>query len=343
MGTIYKQGEYYSGGGGSVASIADIADVAIVNPQNNQTLVYNSTTQKWENRAGGGSADLSVIAEPFDDTTEYKEGDYVTYDGRLYVFDVDHEGDWDGEDVTNVTVMDESATPMSTEELADLINLFIPNTMDIPEEISPEDLERIEGAFIIDPLDIHIPEDITPEEEQVLMDAFEPAPPTAVPEMLSPEDLEAVEDAFNPDHIVINVPTDIDLEEMEELEDAFELDPPAAMPEKLTSEELGQLEEAFSPKAVELPEILSPADLQAIEEAFVVHGGGGSGDYEELDNLPIVNGHTVIGDMSLSDLGIQGSLTFDSAPTQGSDNPVTSGGIYTAIYEAIDGVLRASY
>lgn len=37
---------------------------------------------------------------------------------------------------------------------------------------------------------------------------------------------------------------------------------------------------------------------------------------------------------SLSDL--QEALTFDNAPTQGSNNPVTSGGIYTALTEEID-------
>lgn len=36
--------------------------------------------------------------------------------------------------------------------------------------------------------------------------------------------------------------------------------------------------------------------------------------------------------------GKQEKLTFDSAPTAGSSNAVTSGGVYTAIQEALGGL-----
>lgn len=36
--------------------------------------------------------------------------------------------------------------------------------------------------------------------------------------------------------------------------------------------------------------------------------------------------------------GKQGTLTFDSTPTAGSTNPVTSGGVYTAIQNALDNI-----
>ena len=61
-------------------------------------------------------------------------------------------------------------------------------------------------------------------------------------------------------------------------------------------------------------------------------------DYESLDNLPEINSVELKGNKSLSDLGIQAELTFDDVPTNGSDNPVTSGGVYDAdngIYEVM--------
>lgn len=59
-------------------------------------------------------------------------------------------------------------------------------------------------------------------------------------------------------------------------------------------------------------------------------GGGGTTNYNNLSNKPQINSVTLEGNKSLSDLGIQGALTFDSTPTDGSSNPVTSDGIYDA-------------
>ena len=43
-----------TGGGGGASSLSQLDDVSISSPTNNQVLKYNSTTQKWENGAGGG-------------------------------------------------------------------------------------------------------------------------------------------------------------------------------------------------------------------------------------------------------------------------------------------------
>lgn len=51
-------------------------------------------------------------------------------------------------------------------------------------------------------------------------------------------------------------------------------------------------------------------------------------DYESLENLPEINSVELKGNKSLSDLGIQGVLTFDDVPTDNSNNPVKSNGIY---------------
>lgn len=51
-----------SGGGGGATSLVDLLDVSISNPSNGQALVYNSTTQKWENMnvSGGGGTVTQV-------------------------------------------------------------------------------------------------------------------------------------------------------------------------------------------------------------------------------------------------------------------------------------------
>lgn len=41
--------------------------------------------------------------------------------------------------------------------------------------------------------------------------------------------------------------------------------------------------------------------------------------------------------------GKQNTLTFDTTPTQNSTNPVTSGGVYTAINTAITNAIGGSY
>lgn len=65
----------------------------------------------------------------------------------------------------------------------------------------------------------------------------------------------------------------------------------------------------------------------------MVGGGGGSGtdNYNDLSNLPQINGETLAGNKTSENLGLQDALTFDSAPTEDSTNPVESGGIYTAL------------
>lgn len=60
-------------------------------------------------------------------------------------------------------------------------------------------------------------------------------------------------------------------------------------------------------------------------------GGGGTSDYTDLTNKPQINGVTLSGNKTSTDLGLQAALTFDSIPTDGSTNPVESNGIYDAL------------
>lgn len=62
-------------------------------------------------------------------------------------------------------------------------------------------------------------------------------------------------------------------------------------------------------------------------------GGGGSGtdNYNDLSNLPQINGETLAGNKTAENLGLQDALTFDSTPTKNSTNPVESGGVYNAL------------
>lgn len=69
-------------------------------------------------------------------------------------------------------------------------------------------------------------------------------------------------------------------------------------------------------------------------EKLILEGGGGGGgtsDYNQLNHKPSINGETLSGNKTSSDLGLQAALTFDSVPTDGSTNPVESNGIYDAL------------
>ena len=77
------------------------------------------------------------------------------------------------------------------------------------------------------------------------------------------------------------------------------------------------------------------------ENVISATGGSGTSDYSDLTNKPQINNVTLSGNKSLSDLGAQAELTFDSTPTAGSNNPVTSGGVKTAI-DAVDDKLYSS-
>ena len=55
------------GGGGGSSTLAGLTDVDISNPTDGQTLVYNATSEKWENGAGGG---VLVVHATWGDTPE---------------------------------------------------------------------------------------------------------------------------------------------------------------------------------------------------------------------------------------------------------------------------------
>ena len=58
----------------------------------------------------------------------------------------------------------------------------------------------------------------------------------------------------------------------------------------------------------------------------------GATSYSPLTEKPAIDNHTLMpGNNTSSDLGLQTKLTFDSVPTENSTNPVTSGGVYTAL------------
>lgn len=70
-------------------------------------------------------------------------------------------------------------------------------------------------------------------------------------------------------------------------------------------------------------------ELKAVIEAG--GGGGGTTNYNALSNKPQINSITLQGNETAADLGLQAALTFDSTPTADSNNPVISGGIFTAL------------
>ena len=84
-------------------------------------------------------------------------------------------------------------------------------------------------------------------------------------------------------------------------------------------------------------------------------GGGGTSDYEQLTNKPSINGNQLVGNKTTSQLGINETWVgtqaqyasnppavgqpyiitddtdIDAVPTQGSSNPVTSGGVFSSL------------
>lgn len=53
-----------------------------------------------------------------------------------------------------------------------------------------------------------------------------------------------------------------------------------------------------------------------------------TGSFSDLTNKPSINSVTLSGNKTASDLGLQDELTFDNVPTNGSNNPVKSDGVY---------------
>lgn len=70
---------------------------------------------------------------------------------------------------------------------------------------------------------------------------------------------------------------------------------------------------------IEISDKCVPLDINAGFFAF-------EKDYEKLDNLPSINGETLIGNMDITDL-----FDIDAEPTEGSENAVSSGGVYDAL------------
>lgn len=62
-----------------------------------------------------------------------------------------------------------------------------------------------------------------------------------------------------------------------------------------------------------------------------INQSAGVTDYDDLDDQPQINGVTLSGNKTSSQLGLQSELTFDNTPTANSNNPVKSGGVKTAL------------
>lgn len=56
LDAIARGGGGGGGGGGGSSTLSGLTDVDISNPTDGQTLVYNATSGKWENGAGGSSS-----------------------------------------------------------------------------------------------------------------------------------------------------------------------------------------------------------------------------------------------------------------------------------------------
>lgn len=71
-GEWLEQPEEGGGGGGGSSTLSGLTDVDISNPSDGQTLVYNATSGKWENGAGGGGALIIEVTEvtAYDDDPE---------------------------------------------------------------------------------------------------------------------------------------------------------------------------------------------------------------------------------------------------------------------------------
>ena len=57
---------------------------------------------------------------------------------------------------------------------------------------------------------------------------------------------------------------------------------------------------------------------------------GGVATYADLPDKPSINGNELSGNKTGAQLGLQNALTFDNVPTANSNNPVKSGGVYSA-------------
>lgn len=64
------------GGPGGASTLSGLTDVDITNPTDGQTLVYNSTTEKWENGEGGGGGGGPLLVHfAYDEESDSYPGD----------------------------------------------------------------------------------------------------------------------------------------------------------------------------------------------------------------------------------------------------------------------------
>lgn len=114
------------GGGGGSSTLAGLNDVNISSPSTGQALIYNSTTQKWENGAGGGGSstfaglnDVSVAGVADKDIARYnsttqkweKSSDLTDLELRVSQISASTLGITNGH-----TILDSNGTAMAQED-----------------------------------------------------------------------------------------------------------------------------------------------------------------------------------------------------------------------------------
>jgi len=108
-----------------------------------------------------------------------------------------------------------------------------------------------------------------------------------------------------------------------------------------TQEPLGKVEQMLvdminGEPIVEAPENRIEGLLMELAEA-IEQGGGGGGttNYNALSNKPKINNIELSGNKTAAQLGLQGELSWDETPTEGSSNPVKSGGIFDELAKKV--------
>lgn len=120
MSVIYKNGKYYGQEGGGSASFPPGGEAG-------QALVKNSATDddvKWGNPEEG-RAKSSAIAPVFDEEATYAEGDRVTYEDELYVFNKAHTGAWVAADADKSDVDSEIPDKLTSQQMQEIKNAFV--------------------------------------------------------------------------------------------------------------------------------------------------------------------------------------------------------------------------
>ena len=291
------------GGGGGTSNYNSLTN----KPQiNGVTLSGNKTS------ADLNIADLSsLVAEEFDKDTAYSVGDIVLHEENLYQFIEEHtSGDsWDANEVSQTTVsalirsihhmVADDFDASSSYDIGDIViyegilyQFISPYTAN-----SGWDNSKVQVISIEDLIIAYI-RDIKTDIEDMVAEQFDVTKPYAIGDIVIYED---VLYRFTEAHAV----GAWDITEVEDVNTA-----------ELINER---------PIAVEISQsdydALSTAEKHDPKKVYYIYdapgGGGGTDDYNDLENKPNINGVTLVGNKSLDDLGLDSSLDeYDLTPSQ---------------------------